>query len=52
MNLYTAILFVHAIAVLVLTAALTMEAWILMQFRRMVRPGQVNNKPESVGLLS
>jgi hypothetical protein len=34
MNLYTAVLFVHAIAVLVLTAALTMEAWTVMQLRR------------------
>lgn len=38
MNLYTAILFVHAIAVLVLTAALTLEAWILLQLRRSQRP--------------
>ena len=38
MNLYAAVLFVHAIAVLVLTAALTMESWTLMQLRRIVRP--------------
>jgi hypothetical protein len=38
MNLYTAVLFVHAVAVLVLTAALTMEAWILLQLRRASRP--------------
>ncbi|MGA7520845.1 MAG: hypothetical protein WBW84_00080 [Acidobacteriaceae bacterium] len=38
MNLYTAVLFVHAIAVLVLTAALTMEAWVLLQLRRTMRP--------------
>jgi hypothetical protein len=34
LNLYTAVLFVHAVAVLVLTAALTLEAWILLQLRR------------------
>lgn len=38
MNLYTAVLFIHAVAVLVLTAALTLEAWILLQFRRTLRP--------------
>lgn len=41
MNLYTAVLFVHAVAVLVLTAALTLEAWILLQLRRTVRPSDV-----------
>ena len=41
MNLYTAILFIHAVAVLVLTAALTLEAWILRQLRRTVRPSDV-----------
>lgn len=41
MNLYAAVLFVHAIAVLVLTAALTMEAWILMQLRRTAIPSEV-----------
>jgi hypothetical protein len=34
MNLYTAVLFIHAVAVLILTAALTLEAWILLQLRR------------------
>ncbi|MGA8529683.1 MAG: hypothetical protein WB622_08215 [Acidobacteriaceae bacterium] len=38
MNLYTAVLVVHAIAVLVLTAGLTLEAWILLQLRRTMRP--------------
>lgn len=38
MNLYTAVLFVHAVVVLVLTAALTLEAWILLQLRRAMRP--------------
>jgi hypothetical protein len=38
MNLYSAVLFVHAVAVLVLTAALTLEAWILHQLRRTMRP--------------
>jgi hypothetical protein len=41
MNLYIVVLFVHAIAVLVLTAALTMEAWTLMQLRRAARPSEV-----------
>ena len=41
MNLYSAVLVVHAIAVLVLTSALTMEAWALMQLRRAVRPSAV-----------
>lgn len=34
MTTYTAVLFLHAIAVLVLTAALTMEGWMLFQLRR------------------
>jgi len=38
MNLYSAVLFVHAGAVLVLTAGLTLEAWILLQLRRTMRP--------------
>lgn len=38
MSLYSAILFIHAIAVLVLTAALTMEAFLLAQLRRTIRP--------------
>lgn len=38
MNWYTIILFVHAIAVLVLTAALTLEASLLFQLRRVSRP--------------
>jgi hypothetical protein len=41
MNLYTVVLFVHAIAVLVLIAALTMEAWTLMQLRRAARSSDV-----------
>lgn len=41
MNLYTAVLFVHAVAVLVLTAALTLEAWTLLQLRRTVHPSDV-----------
>ena len=40
MNLYTAVLFVHAIAVLVLTAALTMEAWMLLQLRQTATPSE------------
>lgn len=38
MNLYTVVLFIHAVAVLVLTAGLTLEAWILLQLRRTMRP--------------
>jgi hypothetical protein len=38
LNLYTAILFVHAVSVLVITAALTMEAWMLIQLRRTMHP--------------
>jgi hypothetical protein len=41
MNLYIAILVIHAIAVLVLTAALTMETWTLFQLRRTMRPADV-----------
>jgi hypothetical protein len=41
MTLYTSVLFVHAIAVLILTAALTMEAWILLQLRRTMRSADV-----------
>jgi hypothetical protein len=41
MTVYTAVLFVHAIAVLVLTAALTMEGWTLMQLRRAAHPADV-----------
>lgn len=41
MTVYTAVLFVHAIAVLVLTAALTMEGWTLMQLRRAAHPSDV-----------
>lgn len=43
MNLYIAILFVHAVSVLILTAALTLEAWILLQLRRMMRPSDVQH---------
>lgn len=42
MNLYAAVLFVHAVAVLVLTAALTLEAWVLFQLRRTLRPSEVH----------
>lgn len=39
MSLYTAVLVLHAIAVLVLTAALTMETWTLLQIRRVTYKG-------------
>jgi hypothetical protein len=38
MKLYSAILFIHAIAVLTLTATLTMESLLLAQLRRVGRP--------------
>lgn len=47
MNLYSAVLFVHAIAVLVLTSALTIEAWTLPQLRRAVRPSAVRPRIEA-----
>lgn len=34
MTVYTAVLFVHVVAVLALTAALAVEAWMLLQMRR------------------
>lgn len=43
MNLYTAILFVHAIAVLVITAALTMESWMLYGLRRSTIPAEARS---------
>ncbi|HUZ95346.1 MAG TPA: hypothetical protein VMU57_10570 [Edaphobacter sp.] len=43
MTIYTGILFVHAIAVLVLTASLTIEAWMLFQLRRASSPGEVRS---------
>ncbi len=52
MNLYTAVLFVHAIAVLVLTAALTMEAWTLMQLRRSARPSAVRPWTEATNAIA
>ncbi|MFC5861809.1 hypothetical protein ACFPT7_05860 [Acidicapsa dinghuensis] len=57
MNLYTAVLFVHAIAVLVLTAALTLEAWILLQLRRATYPADVRPwigtmQPVAIGAIS
>ena len=41
MNFYAAVLFVHAIAVLVLTAASTIETWTLVQLRRSTRASEV-----------
>lgn len=41
MNLYVLVLFVHAVAVLALTASLTLEAWILFQLRRTMRPADI-----------
>jgi hypothetical protein len=43
MTTYTGILFVHAIAVLVLTAGLTIEAWMLFQLRRAKSTNEVRS---------
>lgn len=43
MTIYTGVLFVHAIAVLVLTAGLTVEAWMLFQLRRALSLGEVRS---------
>jgi hypothetical protein len=41
MTIYTAILFVHAVVVLVLTAGLSIEAWMLFQLRRATSPSEI-----------
>lgn len=41
MTMYAAVLFVHAIAVLVLTAGLSVEAWMLFQLRRATSPNEI-----------
>jgi hypothetical protein len=41
MTVYTVVLFVHAIAVFVLTAGLSIEAWMLFQLRRASNPGEI-----------
>jgi hypothetical protein len=51
LNLYTAILFVHAISVLVITAALTMEAWMLFLLRRTVHPDDAQSLTPIVPLI-
>lgn len=43
MTTYTAILFIHAIAVLALTAGLTVEAWMLLQLRRTSNSAEVRS---------
>jgi hypothetical protein len=43
MTIYTSVLFVHTIAVLVLTAGLTVEAWMLFQLRRASSPSEVRS---------
>jgi hypothetical protein len=43
MTIYTGVLFVHAIAVLVLTAGLTVESWMLFQLRRASSSGEVRS---------
>jgi hypothetical protein len=40
-TIYTLVLFVHAIAVFVLTAVLSIEAWMLFQLRRAPSPGEI-----------
>ncbi len=51
MNFYTAILFVHSISVLVITSALTMEAWMLIQLRRTVHPDDAQSLTTIVPLI-
>ena len=51
MNLYTLVLFVHAIAVLVITAALTMESWILFELRRTAIPTEARGPVRIVPLI-
>jgi len=41
MTVYTVVLFVHAIAVFVLTAVLSIEAWMLFQLRRASSPSEI-----------
>jgi hypothetical protein len=41
MTIYPEVLFVHAIAVLVLTAGLSIEAWMLFQLRRATSPSEI-----------
>ena len=41
MTLYAVVLFVHAVAVLVLTAGLSIEAWMLFQLRRATSPSEI-----------
>ena len=41
MTMYVAVLFVHAVAVLVLTAGLSIEAWMLFQLRRATSPSEI-----------
>ncbi|MEG9430676.1 hypothetical protein [Terriglobus sp. ADX1] len=43
MTIYTSVLFVHTIAVLALTAGLTVEAWMLFQLRRASSLGEVRS---------
>ena len=51
MNLYTVILFIHAISVLVITSALTMEAWVLIQLRRAAHPDDAQSLTPIVPLI-
>lgn len=43
MTIYTGVLFVHAFAVLLLTAGLAIEAWMLFQLRRASSLGEVRS---------
>jgi hypothetical protein len=43
MTPYTVVLFVHAIAVFVLTAVLSVEAWMLFQLRRASSPNEIRS---------
>jgi len=52
MTIYTSVLFVHTIAVLALTAGLTVEAWMLFQLRRTSSPGEVRSWTSPVPALT
>jgi hypothetical protein len=51
LNLYTLVLYVHAIAVLVITAALTIESWTLFELRRTGFPAEARSSVQIVPLI-
>ncbi len=52
MTIYTGVLFVHTIAVLVLTAGLTVETWMLFQLRRTSNPHEARSWAGPVPVLT